>query len=560
MNETSKFSMPVSVYALGGLGEVGKNMYVIEDEKSLVIFDAGVLFPEQGLPGIDYVIPDFSHLVTNSRKIKALVITHGHEDHIGAIPFLIQSVHIPIIYAPPLAAQLIRYKLQLMRIKTPVNIVEYDSDTVINIDKMQITFFAVTHSIPDCYGYAVETPHGRIVSTGDFKVDFTPIGRHMELGKIAELGNKGVDLFLSDSTNAEQPGYTPSERTVITAINEIFANASGRLIVSTFSSNISRIQQVVEATVNFKRKVVIVGSSMERAIRASRELGHIKIADASIVETNKVGLYKPSELVIICTGSQGEPLAALSRIADGSHKDISIIPGDTVVFSSSPIPGNSVGIDKIVNQLTRLGATVLTNSILRNIHSSGHPSQEELKLMLRLVRPKYFMPMHGEFRMLKLHADLAEKVGVPLENSFVLQNGDVLELRNGKVTRGKRIPVEDVYLDGNSSAGMSKSVLDDRRQLNNDGMVSVLISVDAKNNRLLGPIELYSRGFISYNVSNLLPSAEKHINTVLNTLFASKTTTFGEIKRVVKDELEPLFLSKTGRKPMVIPVIMDRNE
>ncbi len=560
MTDNSKFLMPVSIYALGGLGEVGKNMYIVEDEKTLLIFDAGVLFPEQGLPGIDYVIPDFSHLVTNVRKIKALIITHGHEDHIGAIPFLIQSVHIPIIYAPPLAAQLIRYKLQLMRIKTPVNIVEYDGDTVLEFDKMKVSFFSVTHSIPDCYGYAVETEHGTILSTGDFKVDFTPIGRDMDLGKIAAFGNKGVDLLLSDSTNAEQPGYTPSERTVITAINEIFANASGRLIVSTFSSNISRIQQIVEATVNYKRKLVIVGSSMERAIKASRDLGYIKIPDNSIVETNRVGSYRPSELVILCTGSQGEPLAALSRIADGTHKDISIIPGDTVVFSSSPIPGNSIGIDKIVNQLTRLGATVLTNSILRNIHSSGHPSQEELKLILRLVRPKYFMPMHGEYRMLKLHADLAHTVGVPLENSFILKNGETLELRNNKITRGRVIPAEDVYLDGNSSAGMSKSVLDDRRQLNNDGLVSVLISVDSKNNKLLAPVELYSRGFISYNVSNLMPNAEKQINTVLTELFNSKMTTFGEIKRVVKEQLEPLFLQKTGRTPMVIPVIMDRGE
>ncbi|MFA5485486.1 MAG: ribonuclease J [Bacilli bacterium] len=556
MTSNSKFQMPVSIYALGGLGEVGKNMYVVENDKTLLIFDAGVLFPEQDLPGIDYVIPDFTYLRDNARKIKALFITHGHEDHIGSIPFLIQVVHIPIIYAPPLAASLIRYKLQMMRIKTPVNIVEYTDDTVIKIDDMTVSFFAVTHSIPDCYGYCVDTEHGRIVSTGDFKVDLTPIGKDIDLGKIAALGNEGVDLLLSDSTNSEHPGYTPSERNVISAINEIFANAQGRLIISTFSSNISRIQQIVEATVNYKRKIIIIGRSMEKVVKTSRELGYIKIPDASIVDVSKSSQLKPEETVVLCTGSQGEPMAALSRIADGTHKEISIIPGDTVVFSSSPIPGNSVGIDRIVNQLTRLGANVLTNSILRNIHSSGHPSQEELKLMLRLVRPKYFMPMHGEYRMLKLHAELAATVGVPLENSFVLKNGETLELRNGKVTRGRSFPVADIYLDGNSTEGMSRAVLNDRRQLNQDGMVAVLIAVDPKQNKLLVPAELYSRGFINWNISNLLPMAEKHINQVLTKLYAEKTTTFGEVKNVVRDELEPYFLEKTGRKPMIIPVIM----
>lgn len=534
MASDSKFQMPISIYALGGLGEVGKNMYIVENDKTLLIFDAGVLFPEQDLPGIDYVIPDFSYLRDNGRKIKALFITHGHEDHIGSIPFLIQIVHIPIIYAPPLAAALIRYKLQMMRIKTPVNIVEYDENSVIKIDDFTVSFFAVTHSIPDCYGYCIDTEHGRIVSTGDFKIDLTPIGKQMDLGRIAELGNEGVDLLLSDSTNAEVPGYTPSERNVIGAINEIFANAAGRLIISTFSSNISRIQQIVEATVNYKRKIIIVGRSMEKVVTTSRELGYIKIPDSSIVDVTHAAMYKPEETVVLCTGSQGEPMAALSRIADGTHKEISIIPGDTVVFSSSPIPGNSVGIDRVVNQLTRLGANVLTNSILRNIHSSGHPSQEELKLMLRLVRPKYFMPMHGEYRMLKLHAELAAKVGVPLENSFVLKNGETLELRNGRVTRGRSFPVADIYLDGNSTEGMSKAVLDDRRQLNQDGMVTVLIAVDPKENKLLVPVELYSRGFINWGVSNLLPNAEKYINTILADLYAGKTTTFGEVKSVVR--------------------------
>lgn len=558
MAKDNLFVLPVSIYSLGGLGEVGKNMYVIENEKTLIIIDVGVRFPEANLPGVDYVIPDFTYLRNNSKKVKAVFITHGHEDHIGAIPFLIQTIHIPVIYAPPLAASLIRHKLTMMRIKTPVKIVEYQPDDIYEIDSFKVSFFAVTHSIPDCFGICVDTTEGRIVTTGDYKVDLTPIGRPMDLGKISRIGNEGVDLMLGDSTNVEKEGHTPSERVVISAINDIFAQTSGRLIISTFSSNISRIQQIVEATVNFKRKLVIIGRTMERVVSASRELGYIKIPDSSLVDVTKISTLKAEETVILCTGSQGEPLAALSRIADGTHKDVRIIPGDTVVFSSSPIPGNGAGIDRVVNQLTRLGADVLTNSILRNIHSSGHPSQEELKLMLRLLNPKYFMPVHGEYRMLKLHAELAEKVGIPRENSFVLKNGETIQLRNRRVSLGPTIPCEDIYIDGNSLSGVSEAVLDDRRKLSEDGMVSVIIALDAKSNRLMMPIELYSRGFINFEISHLLPRAQQRINEAITKLMSTKNTTFGEIKSLCREILEPYFFSKTGRSPMIIPVIMNK--
>ncbi len=558
MAKENKFAMPVSVYALGGLGEVGKNLYVVENDKTLIIVDVGVRFPEATLPGVDYVIPDFTYLRNNSKKVKAVFITHGHEDHIGAIPFLIQTIHIPVIYAPPLAAALIRHKLAMMRIKTPVKIVEYKPEDIFNIDSFQVSFFAVTHSIPDCFGLCIDTSEGRIVTTGDYKVDLTPIGRPMDLGKIAQIGNEGVDLMLGDSTNVEKEGYTPSERIVISAINDIFAQTPGRLIISTFSSNISRIQQIVEATVNFNRKLVIIGRTMERVVAASRELGYIKIPDASLIDVSKIYTIKPEETVILCTGSQGEPLAALSRIADGTHKDVRIIPGDTVVFSSSPIPGNGAGIDRVVNQLTRLGADVLTNSILRNIHSSGHPSQEELKLMLRLFNPKFFMPIHGEYRMLKLHSELAQKLGIPKENTFVLKNGETIQLRNHRVSTGPTIPCEDIYIDGNSLNGVSEAVLDDRRNLSEDGMVSVLIALDSKNNRLMMPIELYSRGFINFNISHLLPRAQNRINEAVNKLMSTKNTTFGEIKQICRDILEPYFFEKTGRTPMIIPVVMNK--
>ncbi|MGI6644892.1 MAG: ribonuclease J [Bacilli bacterium] len=549
---------PVSVYALGGLGEVGKNTYAIENDTTLILIDAGIRFPEDAMTGIDYVIPDYSHIRNNNKKFKALFITHGHEDHIGGIPFLMQACHIPVVYAPPLAAQLIRHKLKMMRVRTELKIVEYTEDDVFEIDDFRVSFFHVTHSIPDSFGICIDTPEGRIVTTGDFKVDLTPIGKDINLGKMAQIGNEGVDLFLSDSTNAEKEGYTPSERNVVSAINKIFTLTSGRLIISTFSSNISRIQQIIDASLEYNRKVVVIGSSMQRVVNASRELGYIKMSDKSLVAVEDIASLRPNETVILCTGSQGEPMAALSRIADNDHKDVRIIPGDTVVFSSSPIPGNGVEIDKVVNKLTRLGATVLTNSILTNIHSSGHPSEQELKLVLRIFRPKYFMPIHGEYRMLKLHADLATTVGVKEENTFVCKNGETLILKNHHVERGPSIPADSIYIDGISIDGVSDAVINDRKRLGEDGMCAVFIPLDAANNQLFAPINLYARGFVTHNASKLIPNAEDLVNESVNNIFKKGTTTYAEIKLTVKNVLEPYFYEKTGRSPMIIPLIMNK--
>ena len=386
---------PISIYALGGLGEVGKNTYCIESEKSIIIIDAGVKFPDADLPGIDYVIPDYSHLKKNRGKIKALFITHGHEDHIGGIPFLVQNVHIPVIYAPKLAASLIKNKIQESRIREPVNVVEYKEEDIIKVAEFTVQFFNVTHSIPDSFGICVDTPEGRIVTTGDFKVDLTPVGPDINLQKMARLGTEGIDLLMSDSTNAEIEGYTPSEKNVISSINDVFAKAPGRLIISTFSSNISRIQQIVEACIKYNKKIVIIGRSMENAVAAARSFGYIKIPDSSLVNADDIKTLSYNETVILCTGSQGEPMAALSRIANGEHKTIHINPGDTVVFSSSPIPGNGAFINKVINQLTRVGANVLTNSVFYSLHSSGHPSKQELRIVQKLLKPKYFMPIHG---------------------------------------------------------------------------------------------------------------------------------------------------------------------
>ena len=551
-------SSGISVYALGGLGEVGKNMYVVESESTIIIIDSGVMFPGAEMPGVDYVIPDYTHLKNNRGKIRALFITHGHEDHIGGIPFLIRTVHIPVIYAPKLAAALIKHKLEDMRIKEPVRIVEYDSDAAFHIDDFVVTFFRVTHSIPDAYGICIDSPDGRIVHTGDFKIDLTPVGPDIELDKIARIGSEGVDLLLSDSTNAEIEGYTPSETSIIAGINEIFGKADGRLIVSTFSSNISRIQQLVEAAIRHNRKIAIVGRSMENAVAASRDMGYIKVSDANIVDLEYINNYKPSELCILCTGSQGEPMAALARIANGEHKSLRISPGDTVVFSSSVIPGNGVLIDRIVNQLVRRGATVLTNSILLNIHSSGHPAKQELRLMLKMLNPRYFMPIHGEYRMLKLHTDIAVDLGMNRENTFVMANGDTVVLRRRRVTVGPRVPADSLYIDGRDINGLSTPVIPDRAILNDDGMVAVLISIDSKANKLIVPPVIHTRGFVLANHSRLIAEGEKILTNELQKVMSGKVT-FNEIKNTIRNSLSKYLFAQTERNPMIIPVIMNQN-
>ena len=551
----------VNIYALGGLQEVGKNTYCIENDNTLIIIDAGIMFPEQGVLGIDYVIPDYTHLKNMRNKIKALFITHGHEDHIGAIPYLLQNVNIPVIYAPKLAVALIKNKLEEHRMSNKAKIVEYNEDDVINVDDFKVQFFRVTHSIPDSYGICVDTPHGRIVTTGDFKIDLTPVGEDIALSKIAKLGEEGVDLLLSDSTNAEKEGYTLSERSVINSIFEIFSKTKGRLIISTFSSNISRIQQIVEACVKYNRKILIIGRSMENTINISREYGYIKIPDSSLISADKAKDYKNSEVVILCTGSQGEPMAALSRIANGEHPLVKIVPGDTVVFSSSPIPGNGASVNAVVNQLVRSGAEVINNSIFSNLHASGHPSKQELRIMLKLFKPTYFMPVHGEYRMLRLHGEVAQSLGIPKENIFVLGNGDSLILRKHTIIEGKRVPTDDIYIDGKDISGLSTAVIRDRNILANDGMVAVLISIDSRTNSILTIPEIITKGFIymDENSIKIIEQAKKIAYGELKALMSGRVT-FGEIKNTVKNSLGQFFYSKTHRSPMIIPLIMNQIE
>ena len=556
----ARLDSPVNVFALGGLGEVGKNTYCLETDRSIILLDAGVRFPEANLPGVDYVIPDYTYLKNNRSKIRALFITHGHEDHIGGIPFLIRSVYIPVIYAPRLAAALIRHKLEDARIKDDVKIVEYDSTSVINIgDEFKVSFFRVTHSIPDSFGICVDAKEGRIIDTGDYKIDLTPVGPNFELDKVARLGTEGVDLLLSDCTKAELEGYTPSETNVRSGVEEIFDKAPGRIIVSTFSSNINRIQQVVEVAVEHKRKICILGRSMETVVGIAREYGYIKIPDTSLISDDMVRGYRASEVCILCTGSQGEAMAALSRIANGDHKNIHIIPGDTIVFSSNPIPGNGALIDRLVNNLVKQGADVKQNSLAFSLHSSGHPSRQELRLMLRLVNPKYFMPAHGEYRMLKLHGQVAESLGIPHDHIFLCDNGDTLVLKNHQVTRGGHVPAEDVYIDGNDLDGLSSAVINDRDQLKSDGMVAVLVTINSRTNTMVVPPIVYARGFAAAGDSHVIRHSQMHAEDAIRNLMKSKCT-FSDIKATIKNEVSSYIFRKTERNPMIIPVIMNVTE
>ena len=551
-------SSPISIYALGGLGEVGKNTYCFESDRSIILVDAGVRFPEPSLPGVDYVIPDYSHLKNNRAKIKALFITHGHEDHIGGIPFLLRTVHIPVIYAPRLAAALIRHKLEDNKFRDPVKIVEFDQDTVVDVaDDFKVSFFRVTHSIPDAYGVCIDTAQGRIIETGDFKIDLTPVGPHFEIDKLAKLGSEGVDLLMADSTNAEIEGYTPSETAVRAGVDEIFDNAPGRIIVSTFSSNINRIQQVVEVALKHKRKICIMGRSMKNVIGIAREYGYIKIPDGEIIEDNMLRNYKMSQICIVCTGSQGEPMAALSRIVSGDNKNTAIYPGDTVIFSSNPIPGNGALVDRLVNKLVKMGAEVKQNSLAFSLHSSGHPSRQELRLMQRLVQPKHFMPVHGEFRMLKLHGEIAVDLGLPQDKVFICDNGDVLTLFNHKVARGGHVPAEDVYIDGNDLDGVSSAMMNDRAILKSDGLVTVLVAIDAKKKKLVYEPIVYTRGFAASEQAHVVRHSKMRAQEALDALIVENNLNIADAKASIKSIVSKYIERRTGRKPMIVPIVMN---
>ena len=555
----NKNNIATKVIALGGLGEVGKNMYVVEHKDELLIIDAGVMFPEDNLLGVDYVIQDITYLKKNADKIKGLFITHGHEDHIGGIPFLLQAINIPVIYTPKIAKDLIEKKLVERNIKYE-NYQIITPEFNVKTKYFDISFINTTHSIPDSFAIVIKTPNGTIFETGDFKFDLTPVGPMADIHKMAKFGQEGVTLLLSDSTNALSSGYSKSESAVDGTLNDMISKHHGRVIIATFASNIYRIKHIVESCKKYGRKIIVFGRSMDNSIELALNNGLIN--DKSMfIDANEAKSLKRNEICILCTGSQGEPLAALSRIANGQHKQISLLNDDLVIFSSSPIPGNAESINKIINKLYLKGVRVFTNSEFSDVHTSGHAKEEELKWMLRIIKPKYFMPMHGEYRMLKKHTEIGVMCGVNPENTFICTNGDVIEILNGEVKKAGTVQAGDVYVDGSRVGDVGSVVIKDRKLMSQDGILITILNINTLQRKLLLKPNVTARGFVLVNENQeLMQKIERKISEIANNALSKAPYSYIDLKNQIILELLPFINNLTGRKPIILPVIMEVNQ
>lgn len=542
---------------LGGLGEIGKNMMALRFNNEIMVIDAGLIFPEDEMLGIDIVIPDFTYLLENKDLIKGVIVTHGHEDHIGALPYVLKEINVPV-YGTKLTLGILQGKLKENNISKAKLIPIRPRETIKLGTNFKVEILKVSHSIPDAIGMAIHTPVGIVVHTGDFKYDQTPVdGAVTDFARFADYGEKGVLVMLSDSTNVERPGYTKSERVVGEFFDDTFRLAKDRIIVATFASNVHRIQQVINSAHRYNRKVAIIGRSMVNVVTIAQETGYLTVPDNTLIEIEEMVNYPRNRIAIITTGSQGEPMSALTRMAMSEHRQVDIIPGDTVVISATPIPGNEKVVAKVINQLYRQGAEVIYEAA-SGIHVSGHASQEELKLMINLVKPKFFVPVHGEYRHLIKHAKLAEQLGVKKENIFVAENGQVLEFTKTKGATGGKVTAGRILIDGLGVGDVGNIVLRDRKQLSQEGILIVVLTLNREINQLVAGPDIVSRGFVYVRESEELMEETKNlVKQVVDKCIENKVVDWSSIKSQVREALGKYLYDKTGRRPMIMPIIME---
>lgn len=547
----------IKIIPLGGLNEIGKNLTAIEFKNDIVVIDCGLKFPDEEMLGIDIVIPDISYLLKNIERVKGIFLTHGHEDHIGALPYVLKQMNVPV-YGTKLTLGIVETKLKEHNLLSVVDLKCVKAKDIVKLDNVSVEFIRTSHSIADSVAIAIHTPVGVLLHTGDFKIDYTPIdGCVADLARFAELGRKGVAVMLADSTNVERPGYTMSESVLGDTFEEIFTNAKGRIIVATFASNIHRIQQIIAAAMKYDRKVAVSGRSMENIMEVAMELGYLEVDKNVLINVDNINKYPEDRIVIITTGSQGEAMSALSRMAASEHKKISILPGDSVIISATPIPGNEKLISRVINQLFKKGAEVIYEA-LADVHVSGHACQEELKLMHTLVKPKFFIPVHGEYRHLKQHAELAVKLGLPSNNVIIADNGEVIEVTRDLIRKNGTVISGQVFVDGLGVGDVGNIVLRDRKHLSQDGILTVVVTIEKETGSVIAGPDIISRGFVYVRESeDLMDEARELVKGALRECEEKRITEWASIKSNIKEVLRMFLYEKTKRKPMILPIIME---